>query len=47
MCLRLPKLGSSAFGRSEEARKDAEIDKMIKRDKKLQANNVKILLLGR
>lgn len=48
MCLRLPKLGGSSLSRttSEENRKNAEIDRLIRKDKKLAAKNVKILLLG-
>ncbi|MCJ1432636.1 hypothetical protein MMC27_001993 [Xylographa pallens] len=48
MCLRLPKLGSNPLTRStsEEIRKNAEIEKILRKDKKQQAKNVKILLLG-
>lgn len=48
MCLRLPKLGGNPLSRttSEENRKNAEIDRLIRKDKKLAAKNVKILLLG-
>ena len=48
MCLRLPKLGGNPLTRStsEEIRKNAEIEKILRKDKKQQAKNVKILLLG-
>ena len=48
MCLRLPKLGGNSLTRatSEENKKNAEIEKILRKDKKLQAKNVKILLLG-
>ncbi|MCJ1387079.1 hypothetical protein MMC17_010208 [Xylographa soralifera] len=48
MCLRLPKLGSNPLTRStsEEIKKNAEIEKILRKDKKQQAKNVKILLLG-
>lgn len=46
MCF--PKAGGNALiePTNEEKRKNAEIDKMIRRDKKLQTRQVKILLLG-
>jgi hypothetical protein len=46
MCF--PKSGGSALTRStsEERRKNLEIEKMIRKDKKVQARQVKILLLG-
>lgn len=46
MCF--PKAGGNALTRStsEERRKNAEIDKLLRRDKKVQAKQVKILLLG-
>ena len=49
MCLRLPKRGGNALAQatSEEEKKNAEIDRIIRRDKKQQSKNVKILLLGR
>ncbi|MCJ1239459.1 hypothetical protein MMC14_007455 [Varicellaria rhodocarpa] len=48
MCLRLPKLGGNPLSRSssEDNKKNAEIERLIRRDKKLAAKNVKILLLG-
>lgn len=48
MCLRLPKLGGNLLTRStsEDNRKNAEIEKIIRKDKKDQAKKVKILLLG-
>lgn len=49
MCLRLPKLGSSGSlsrATSVENRRNLEIDKVLRKDKKLQAKSVKILLLG-
>ncbi len=46
MCF--PKSGASALNRStsEERKKNMEIEKMIRKDKKVQARQVKILLLG-
>ena len=46
MCF--PKAGGSNLTRetSEERRKNAEIDKLLRKDKKMQAKQVKILLLG-
>ena len=46
MCF--PKSGGNALTRSttEEQRKNMEIDKMIRKDKKVQSRQVKILLLG-
>ena len=46
MCF--PKSGGSALNRStsEERKKNMEIEKMIRKDKKMQARQVKILLLG-
>lgn len=43
-----PKAGANALTRStsEEKKRNLEIDKMIRKDKKLQARQVKILLLG-
>ena len=48
MCLRLPKRNGNhlAQATSEEEKKNAEIDRMIRRDRKQQSKNVKILLLG-
>ncbi|MCJ1476971.1 hypothetical protein MMC13_005641 [Lambiella insularis] len=48
MCLRLPKLGGNPLSRSsnEESKKNLEIENTIRRDKKKQAKQVKILLLG-
>ena len=46
MCLRFNKGSGGPKGSAEENRKNAEIDKIIRRDKKQQARNVKILLLG-
>jgi hypothetical protein len=48
MCLRLPKLGGNPLTRStsEDNRKNAEIEKIIRKDRKDQAKKVKILLLG-
>ena len=47
MCF--PKAGGNNLTRStsEERRKNAEIDKLLRRDKKVQAKQVKILLLGK
>ena len=47
MCF--PKAGGNGLTRStsEERRKNAEIDKLLRRDKKVQAKQVKILLLGK
>lgn len=49
MCLRLPKLGGNPLYRSsnEESKKNAEIENIIRKDKRKQAKQVKILLLGR
>lgn len=46
MCF--PKSGGNTLTRttSEEKRKNAEIDKLLRKDRKLQARQVKILLLG-
>lgn len=46
MCF--PKAGNSSLQREseEERKRNAEIDKMLRRDKKLAAKQVKILLLG-
>lgn len=46
MCF--PKAGGSALARStsEERKKNMEIEKIIRKDKKVQARQVKILLLG-
>lgn len=46
MCF--PKSGGNALARStsEERKKNMEIEKMIRKDKKVQARQVKILLLG-
>lgn len=46
MCF--PKAGGNVLARStsEEKKRTMEIDKMIRRDKKMQARQVKILLLG-
>ena len=46
MCF--PKTGGNALARStsEERKKNLEIEKMIRKDKKVQARQVKILLLG-
>lgn len=46
MCF--PKAGNSGLTRetSEERRKNAEIERLLRRDKKTQAKQVKILLLG-
>lgn len=46
MCF--PKSGSNGLARStsEERKKNMEIEKMIRKDKKTQARQVKILLLG-
>jgi len=48
MCLRLPKLGGNPLARStsEENKKNAEIERILRKDKKDQAKKVKILLLG-
>ncbi len=46
MCLRFNKGGGISRASPEDARRNAEIDKLIRRDKKAQAKNVKILLLG-
>ena len=45
MCLRFNK-GGGPKGTAEENRRNADIDKLIRKDKKQQARNVKILLLG-
>jgi len=46
MCF--PKSGGNALARStsEERKKNMEIEKMIRKDKKVQARQVKVLLLG-
>ena len=46
MCF--PKTGANGLARatSEDSRKNMEIEKMIRKDKKAQARQVKILLLG-
>lgn len=46
MCF--PKVGGNVLARStsEERKKNIEIDKLIRRDKKIQLRQVKILLLG-
>lgn len=46
MCF--PKASGTALTRStsEEKKRNAEIERMIRKDKKLQARQVKILLLG-
>jgi hypothetical protein len=46
MCLRFNKSTSIAKATDDEVKRNAEIDKVIRRDKKAQAKNVKILLLG-
>ena len=46
MCLRFNKGSGGPKGSAEENRKNAEIDKLIRKEKKQQARNVKILLLG-
>lgn len=48
MCFPKSSGGGNALQRSteEEKRKNMEIDRMIRKDKKLQARQVKILLLG-
>ena len=46
MCLRFSKSNSIQVASEDDNRRNAEIDKMIRRDKKAQAKNVKILLLG-
>lgn len=48
MCLRLPKRGghSLACSTAAEDKKNEEIDRMIRRDKKAQSKHVKMLLLG-
>ena len=46
MCLRFNKGAAGPRGTAEENRKNAEIDKILRKDKKAQARNVKILLLG-
>ena len=47
MCF--PKSGGNNLAKSseEDRRKNEEIDKMIRKDRKLQARQVKILLLGK
>ena len=45
-CLRFNKGNPLSRATSEEVKKNAEIDKIIRKDKKAQAKNVKILLLG-
>ena len=46
MCFAKPGGNSLARSSSEERKKNMEIEKMIRRDKKAQAKQVKILLLG-
>ena len=46
MCLRFNKGSGGPKGTAEENRRNAEIDKLIRKDKKAAAKNVKILLLG-
>ena len=48
MCFPKSGGGGNALQRSseEEKKKNMEIDRMIRKDKKLQARQVKILLLG-
>jgi len=47
MCF--PKAGINTLQRStsEERKKNADIDKLLRKDKKIQAKKVKILLLGK
>ena len=47
MCLRFNKGTNGARGTAEENRRNSEIDKILRKDKKAQARNVKILLLGK
>ena len=46
MCLKFGKSNNLARVSSEERKKNDEIERIIRRDKKAQAKNVKILLLG-
>lgn len=46
MCLKFGKSNNLSRTTSEERKKNDEIDRMIRKDKKAQAKNVKILLLG-
>ena len=46
MCLKFGKSNNLSRVSSEERKKNDEIDRMIRKDKKAQAKNVKILLLG-
>ena len=46
MCLKFGKGNNLSRVSSEERKKNDEIERMIRRDKKQQAKNVKILLLG-
>ena len=48
MCLRLPKIGGNPLSRStsEEKKRSEDIDKIIRKDRKIQSRKVKILLLG-
>jgi hypothetical protein len=48
MCLRFSRSTGNSLQRvtGDEVKKNAEIEKMIRRDKRAQARNVKILLLG-
>lgn len=47
MCF--PKAGINSLQRStsEERKRNADIDKLLRKDKKIQARKVKILLLGK
>ena len=47
MCF--PKAGTNSLQRStsEERKRNADIDKLLRKDKKIQSRKVKILLLGK
>lgn len=46
MCFSKPVGNALTHSTSEEKRRNLEIERMIRKDKKLQARQVKILLLG-
>ena len=47
MCLKFGKSNNLTRVSSEERKKNDDIDRLIRKDRKAQAKNVKILLLGR
>ena len=46
MCIKFNKGNPLSRATSEENKRNQDIDRMIRKDKKAQAKNIKILLLG-